>query len=112
MRIQTIVDVVSISIALASNMFHHNNVGIIYARTSNFRVELVKSIPLYYVAMPHSMVIVTKAPFITTSTHTIVGMKFKPQTLRGINLVSMHIEMPKEVDTLLEIWGFATVVCN
>jgi len=100
MRAQTIVNVASISIALASNMFHHNNVGITYVGTSNFRVEPLKSIPLYYVAMPHSMVIVTEAPFITTLAHTIVGMKSKPQIPRGIDLVSMHIEMPKEVDKI------------
>jgi hypothetical protein len=44
-------DIVPISIALASNMLHHNNVGIINARTSNFRMEPIRSVPLYYVAM-------------------------------------------------------------
>ncbi len=80
MRTQIVVDVIPISIAPTPNLFHHNNVGITYARTSNFRVE---QIPLYfvlfyYVVMPHSMVIVTEAPFTTTPAHTILSMKSKP----------------------------------
>jgi hypothetical protein len=44
-------DIIPISVALAPNMLHHNSVGITYAGTSNFRMELVRSIPLYFVAM-------------------------------------------------------------
>jgi hypothetical protein len=44
------------------------------------------------------MVIVIEIPFVTTPTHTIVGMKSKPQTLRGTQLVNVHIEMPREVN--------------
>ncbi len=52
MRLSTMVDVVPIFIACVSNLLHHNNVGVAYPRTFNFRMELVRSIPLYYVAMP------------------------------------------------------------
>jgi hypothetical protein len=100
MRIQTMVDVVPISITLIPNMLHHNNVGITYVGTSNFRVEPIKSIPLYYVAMPHSMVIVIEVPFTTTLSHTIPSMRSKPQTLRETNLVNMHTKMPREVDKI------------
>jgi hypothetical protein len=89
-----------IFVALAPNLFHHNNVGVTSVRTSNFKMELVRSIPLYFVAMPHSMVIITKTSFTTTPAHTIVSMKFRPQTPRGTNLVIMHIVMPKEVDKI------------
>jgi hypothetical protein len=44
------------------------------------------------------MVIVIEAPFVTTPTHTIVGMKSRPQTLRGAQLVNVHTEMPREVN--------------
>jgi hypothetical protein len=53
-----------------------------YLRTSNLRMEPIRSIPLYYVAMPRSMVIVTKAPFVIAPTHIVVNMKSKPQTLK------------------------------
>jgi hypothetical protein len=60
------VDVVLISIVLVPNLLHHNNVGVIYPGTSNFRMELIRFILLYYVAMPQSMVMVTEIPFVTT----------------------------------------------
>ncbi len=100
MRVQTLLNVIPIYVAHASNMFHHNNVGITYVRTSNFRVEQVRSIPLYSVVMPHSMVIVIEAPFSTTQTHTIIGMRSKPQTPRGINLLNMHTKMSKGLDKI------------
>jgi len=52
MRAQTMANVVPISVALVSNMLHHNNVGITYPRTSNLRMEPIKYVPLYFVAMP------------------------------------------------------------
>ncbi len=71
-------NVVLIFLALVPNMLHHNNVGVTYVGTSNFRVEPIRSIPLYYVAMPHSMVIVIEVPFTTTLSHTIPSMRSKP----------------------------------
>jgi len=78
MGAQIVANVVPISIAPTPNLFHHNNVGVTYVRISNFRVELIRSIPLYFVAMPHFMVIVIKVPFTTTPTHTITIMRSKP----------------------------------
>jgi hypothetical protein len=78
MRAQIVANVILIFVAPAPNLFHHNNVGVICVGISNFRVELVRSIPLYFVAMPHSMVIVTKIPFTTTLAHTIPIMRSKP----------------------------------
>ncbi len=92
--------VVLIFITLAPNMFHHNNVGVTYVKTSNFKVEPVKSIPLYYVAMLHSMVIVNEVFFLITLAHTNVVMRSKPHTPRGTDLVNMHIKMTKEVDRI------------
>ncbi len=63
-------------------------------------MEPIRFVPLYFVAVSHSMVTIIEAPFITTLAHTIPSMKFRPQTLRGTNLVSMHTEMPKEVDMI------------
>ncbi len=91
-------NIVPIFVTFAPNMLHHNNVRITYVRVSNCRMELIRSIPLYFVAMLQSMVIVTEIPFVTTPTHSVVGMRFRPQTLRVTQLVSVHREMPKEVN--------------
>jgi hypothetical protein len=52
MIIQIVADVVPIFVAPAPSLLHHNNVRITYAWTFNFIMELVKSIQLYFVAMP------------------------------------------------------------
>jgi hypothetical protein len=76
------VDVMPNFVALVPNLLHQKNVGVTYPRTSNFRMEPIRSIPLYFVAMLQSMVTITKIPFVTTLAHIIVGMRSKPQTLR------------------------------
>jgi len=49
---QTMANIVHVLVTLTPNLLHHNNVGVTYAGTSNFIMELVRSIPLYYVLMP------------------------------------------------------------
>jgi hypothetical protein len=93
-------DIVPIFATLVPNLFHHNNVGITYAGTSNFKMEPLRSVPLYSMAMPRSMVIVNEAPFTTTPTHTNYGMRSKPHTPRGIDLVSIHTQMLTKVYTI------------
>ncbi len=100
MRAQTMANVVPISVALVSNMLHHNNVGITYPRTSNLRMEPIKYVPLYFVAMPQFMVIITKAPFVTTLAYIVVNMRSKPQIPRETQLVSVYIKMPRKVDMI------------
>ncbi len=50
--------------------------------------------------MLQSMVIITKAPFVIALARTIVSMRFKPQTPRETQLVSVHIEMLREVNKI------------
>ncbi len=45
-------DVVLIFVAPILSLLHQNNIGITYRRTSNFKMELVRSVPLNFVAMP------------------------------------------------------------
>jgi hypothetical protein len=78
MKAQIMVDVTLIFVVCAPNLLHHNNVEVTYVETSNFKMELVISIPLYYVAMFQFMVTVIETPFITTPTHSVVGMRFRP----------------------------------
>jgi hypothetical protein len=63
MRAQTLVDVTLIFVAPIRNLLHQNHIGVAYA--SNFRMELVRSVPLYFVAMPKSIIIVTKPSFVS-----------------------------------------------
>jgi hypothetical protein len=43
--------VVPIFVTHAISMLHHNNIRVTYAKTSNFKMELVKFVPLYFVGM-------------------------------------------------------------
>jgi hypothetical protein len=52
MKVQTMADVVPISLAPIPSLLHQNNIGVTYARTSNFRMEPVRFVPSYSVAMP------------------------------------------------------------
>jgi hypothetical protein len=73
-----VVEVVLIYVIHLPNLLHHNNVGVTYAGTSNFRMEPVRSVPLYFVAMLQSMVTIAKVPFVSAPAHTIVSMKSRP----------------------------------
>jgi hypothetical protein len=52
MRAQTMADVVPIFVAHVPSLLHQNNIGVTYAGTSNFKMEPVRSMSLYFVAMP------------------------------------------------------------
>jgi hypothetical protein len=44
-------NVVPISITHVPSLLHQNNIGVTYVKTSNFRMEPVRYVPLYSVAM-------------------------------------------------------------
>ncbi len=46
------------------------------------------------------MVIITKAPFVTTLAYIVVNMRSKPQIPRETQLVSVYIKMPRKVDMI------------
>ncbi len=71
-------NVVLIYVAHLPDLLHHNNVGVTYVGTSNLKIELVRFVPLYFVAMLQSMVTIIKVPFATTPAHTIISMKSRP----------------------------------
>ncbi len=76
-------DIVPNFVAFIPNMLHQNNIGVTYAGTSNFIMELARSVPLYFVAMPQFIIIIIEAPFVSTPSRTIDGVRSKPQTPRG-----------------------------
>jgi hypothetical protein len=50
MKIQTMVDV-PIYVAPIPSLLHQNHIGVTYVRTSNFKMEPVKYMPLYFMVM-------------------------------------------------------------
>ncbi len=70
--------VIVLFIVVAPSLLHHNNIGVTYARISNFRMELVRFAPLYFVVMPKYMITVIEAPFVSTLIHIIVGFRSRP----------------------------------
>ncbi len=56
MRAQIGVDVVPIFIVHVQSLLQQNNIGVTYVGTSNFIMELIIFVPLYFVAMPQSII--------------------------------------------------------
>jgi hypothetical protein len=51
MKAQIVIDVIPIFVAPIPSLLHQNNIGVTYARISNFKMEPVRYVPLYFVAM-------------------------------------------------------------
>jgi hypothetical protein len=83
MRTQVVANVVPISTALVQSLLHKDSIGITYARTSNFKMEPITYVPLYFVVMPQSIIIVIEASFVSTLINIVVGIRCKPQIPRG-----------------------------
>jgi hypothetical protein len=100
MKAQIVANVIPIFVALTPSLLHHNNVGVTYPRTSNLKMEPIGFVPLYFMAMPQSLVTIIEVPFITTRAHNVVSMKSKPRTPRETQLVNVLTKMPREVDKI------------
>ncbi len=48
MKAQTMANLVPILVVLVQSLLHQDNIGISYARTSNFRMELVTFMPILW----------------------------------------------------------------
>jgi hypothetical protein len=90
MKAQIVANVAPIFVAIVPNLLHPNNVRVTYAKTSNLKMELVRFVPLYSMAIFQFMVIVTEVTFTKTQAHIVVGMRSRPHTPMGIELVSVH----------------------
>ncbi len=78
MKIETVVDVILVFLAPTPSLLHHNDVGVTYLTIFLLGMERVRSVPLYFVVMPQSMVTITEVPFVTTLIHIVVHMRSKP----------------------------------
>ncbi len=64
MRAQMGINVVPIFVTHVQILLQQNNIGVTYVRTSNFKMELIIFVPLYYVLIAQSIITITKAPFV------------------------------------------------
>ncbi len=78
MRVQMGVNVAPTFVAPVQNLLQQNNIGVTYWGTSNFKMELVRFVPLYYVAMPQFIIIITEVPFVSTPITPICDIRSKP----------------------------------
>ncbi len=98
MRAQTRVDVVSIYVTPIQSLLQQNNIGITYVETLNFRMQLRRFVPLYYVVMPQFIITIIEAPFVSTPVTIVGSMKPKPHTPRGTKFVNLHEDFPREMN--------------
>jgi hypothetical protein len=52
MRAQIVADVMPIFVAPIPSLLHQNNIGVTFVGPSNFIMEPIRSLRLYFVAMP------------------------------------------------------------
>jgi hypothetical protein len=90
MKVQIVANVVLIFVAFVPSLLHQNNIGVTHIGTSNFKMEPARFVPLYYVVMLQSIIIVTEAPLISSPIHIVDGVKSIPQTPRGTKFVNLH----------------------
>jgi hypothetical protein len=100
MKAQTMVDVVFVFVAIVPSLLHQNHIGVTYSCTSNFKMELVRFVPLYFMAMPQSIIIVIEPSFVSTPIHIIDGFRSRTQTPRTIEFVSLHENILGDVNKI------------
>jgi hypothetical protein len=72
------IDLILVFVAPTPSMLHHNDVRVTYPTILNLKMDLVRSVRLYFVTMPQFMVTITKAPFVRTLVHIVIHMRSKP----------------------------------
>ncbi len=83
MRAQIVENVIPIFVAHVQSLLHHDNIRVTYAKTLNFKIEPLTSMPLYFVAMPQSIILVIEAPFVLMPINIAIGIRSRPQTRKG-----------------------------
>jgi len=52
MKVQTMLDVILVYVAIVPSLLHQNHIEVTYSSTLNFKMEIVTFVPLYFMAMP------------------------------------------------------------
>jgi hypothetical protein len=63
-------------------------------------MEPIRFVPLYFVAMPQSIITIIEAPFVSAPIITIIDIKSRPHTLRGTKFVNLHKDFLKKVNKI------------
>jgi hypothetical protein len=63
-------------------------------------MELIRFVPLYYVAMLKSIITVIEPRFVSTLIHTIDGVRSRTQIPITTKFVSLHEDIPKEANII------------
>ncbi len=79
-------------------MLQQKNIGITYVGTSNFKMELVKSVQLYFVVMPQVIITFIEVPFVLALITIVSNIRSRPHTPRGTQFVNLDENFPKEVN--------------
>ncbi len=53
-------------------------------------MEPIRFVPLYFVAMPKSIITITEPPFVSASIHIVDGVRSKTQTPIVTKFMSLH----------------------
>jgi len=61
-------------------------------------MALVRYVPLYFMAMPQSIIIVIKAPFVSALVTTVGSIKSRQHTPRGTKFVNLHEDFRGKVN--------------
>jgi len=81
MKVQIVVNVVPIYVILVPSLLHQNYIGVTYVGTSNFGMEPIRFVPLYFMgAMSKFIVIVTEGLFVSAPIQIIDVVKSRTQT--------------------------------
>jgi hypothetical protein len=63
-------------------------------------MEPIRYVPLYFAAMPQSIITITEAPFVLALIAIAGNIKSKPHTPRGTKFVNLHEDFPREVNNV------------
>jgi hypothetical protein len=63
-------------------------------------MEPIRSVPLYFVAMPQSIITVIKPLFVLAPIHIVDGVKSKTQTPRTIKFVNFYEDIFRKVNNV------------
>jgi len=61
-------------------------------------MALIRYVPLYFMAMPQSIIIIIKAPFVSTMVTTVDNIKSRQHTPRGTKFVNLHEDFRGKVN--------------
>jgi hypothetical protein len=85
-------------VAFIPSLLHQNNIGVNLCRNFKFQNGTNKIYAIIFCGNDLVYDYSYESPFVSTPVHTIDGVRSIPQTPRGIKFVSLHKDIPREVN--------------